>query len=92
MNFLAAVNKILLNEGIIAGDDDEIASFSETQHVISTKLAKESVTDEINYLIAQHLLDYEHTTGVLTYTGGSRTVSSAAWQPFISGWAGRKRR
>ena len=77
MDFLAAVNELLILEGIISGDDDEISSFSDSQHVISTKLAKLAVEQELASLVADQVIPYERTTGTLTTVIGTRVYTLA---------------
>lgn len=77
MNFLEAVNELLIIEGIISGDDDEISSFSDSQHVISTKLAKRAVQQELASLIADQVIPYERETATLTTVVGTRTYALA---------------
>ena len=77
MNFLEAVNELLIIEGIIAGDDDEISGFSDSQHVISTKLAKRAVQQELASLVADQVIPYERETGELTTVIGTRVYTLA---------------
>ncbi len=64
--FLDAVNDVMVLDGILAGDDDAITSFSSTQHVASIRWAKKAVTQELAAIVADELIPYEQTTDVLT--------------------------
>lgn len=75
MTFLEAVNLILRINTFIAGDDDDISSFSDTQHRASLNLAKISVKSSLNELIADRLIPYEETDGNLTLVSGQRIYS-----------------
>ena len=73
--FVDAVNRILRIEGIISGDDDEIADFTSTQHVASIQVAKIAIQNEIAYFADELKLPYERTTGTVTATTSTRTYS-----------------
>lgn len=82
MTFLQAVNRIFRSNGIIQGDTDEIASFSDTAHQSSTQLAVISVQDELIDLAARKMLDNERTSGTINTVVGTRAYSLAS--DFIS--------
>lgn len=75
-NFVSVVNDVLISEGIISGDDDEVDSFSSTQHVASIRLAKKAVQQEIAGLVADTLIPYEKTDAILTVTARTAALSS----------------
>ena len=47
MDFIAAVNRVMRINTIIKGDDDNITTFSDTQHAASISLAQISIQDEL---------------------------------------------
>lgn len=74
--YLSVVNSMLVAEGILAGDDDEISSFGSTQHVASIRLAKRAVVQELAHLVSRQLLPYEKTDAILTVSGRTATLAS----------------
>lgn len=78
--FLDAVNRILRINTLIRGDDDNVTTFSDTQHAANIQLAMISVQDELIELSAgpEHLLDLEFATGTLTTSNGQRIYSLAS--------------
>ncbi len=77
MNFLAAVNRVLRTNGIIKGDDDEVTTFSDTQHNATLNLAIIAIQDELNELISDKLINYELATASITTSSGVRTYALA---------------
>lgn len=76
VTFVSAVNDVLVSDGIIAGDDDDVTSFSSTQHVASIRFAKRAIQQELAALVADEHIPYEHATDVLTVS--SREVALAS--------------
>ena len=76
--FLQAVNECLILEGIISGDDDELSSFTDTQHVISSKLAQKAIQQELASLVSEQVIPYERTSALLTSAIGTRTYTLAS--------------
>lgn len=74
--FVSVVNDILVQEGIISGDDNEISSFSSNQHVASIRLAKRAVQSELARLTSDQLIPYEKTDTVLTVSARTATLAS----------------
>lgn len=84
MNFLAGVNRLLREVQIIAGLDDEISSFSDTQHRTTLELAKLAIQQELASLAAHELLPTELRTGDITTVAGTRTYKLPAdFQRFL---------
>ena len=77
MDFLSAVNRVLRLAGIIAGYDDNLTSFSDTQHEAMSNLAQISIQDELNDLVADKVLPYEQATAFITIVTGTRIYSLA---------------
>lgn len=74
--FVSAVNDVMVEDGIISGDDDAITSFSNTQHVASIRLAKRALQKELASLIADELIPYERTSIVLTVSARTANLAS----------------
>ena len=74
--FVSVVNDMLVTEGIVSGDDDEITSFTSTQHVVSIRLAQKAAQLELAHLVADQLIPYEKTDAVLTVTSRTATLAS----------------
>lgn len=74
--FVSAVNDILVQEGIISGDDNEISTFTSNQHVASIRLAKRAVQAELATLVSDQLIPYEKTDAVLTVSARTATLAS----------------
>lgn len=75
-NFVSVVSDVMVSEGIISGDDDEVTSFSSTQHVASIRLAQKAVQQELAGLVADTLIPYEKTDAVLTVTARTAVLAS----------------
>jgi hypothetical protein len=63
---------------IIRGDDDAITTFSDTQHSADIQLAQIAIQDEINSIVSERMLPYEHTTGTVTLVAGQRVYNLAS--------------
>lgn len=75
MTFLEAVNRVLRSNGILAGDDDDILTFAQTQHLAMVNLCVIAIQDELTDLISDELIPYERTTGSITTSSGARTYA-----------------
>lgn len=73
--FLDSVNRLLRINTIIKGDDDNIASFTETQHAADVSLAQIAIQDELTEIISERLLPYEHTTNTISLVNGTRSYA-----------------
>lgn len=74
--FVDAVNDVLVLDGIIAGDDDAVTSFSSTQHVASIRFAKRAIQQELAALISDEMIAYEQASDVLTVSSRLVTLAS----------------
>ena len=74
--FLTAVNDILTQDGILAGDDDDITSFSSQQHVASIRKARLAVRNELADLMVDELFPYERASTTITTVAGTRTYAT----------------
>lgn len=75
MNFVNAVNRILQQTGIFAGDDDELNTFSDTRHALVSKKAQIAIQDELADLFADKVFPYEDAEGFITLVEGTRVYS-----------------
>jgi len=73
--FLDGVNRVLRENTILAGDDADLTSFSDTQHKATMELAKISIQSTLTALVAEKMIPYEITDGNITYVTGQRTYS-----------------
>jgi len=78
VNFLGAVNRVLVNDFILKGDDDLITDFNSNQHEGTIRLAKNAIQRELNALAAHFPLDYEKMSGSITTVASQRTYTLPA--------------
>jgi len=78
MNFLTGLNRLLRTVQIISGDDDDITTFSDTQHAADIELAQIAIQDELATLVAEKFLDYEKATDTISLVTGTRTYALAS--------------
>lgn len=76
--FLDAVNRVLRTNGIIKGDDDNVATFSDTQHNATLNLAQIAIQDELAEMTADKLFPLEKATGTIATSVGARVYDLAA--------------
>lgn len=86
MDFLAAVNRVLVNAYILKGDDDLLTNFNDNQHEATLRVAKNAIQTELNGLLSFFSLDYERsqTPGSITTVVGQRVYSLPA--NFVRFW------
>ncbi len=76
LTFIDGVNRVLRINNVIAGGDDDITTFSDSQHVSDISRAKIAIQDEIADLIADdYLLPWEKTSGTIALVSGQRSYS-----------------
>lgn len=75
--FVEGVNRVLRENTILAGDDDDITSFSDVQHKATLMLAKIAIQNTLTGLVGDHLIPYEEADGTITYVSGTRVYSLA---------------
>ena len=73
MDFIAAVNRVMRINTIIKGDDDDITTFSDTQHAASISLAQISIQDELSEIVSERMIPYEHTTATIALVASQRS-------------------
>lgn len=78
MTFLEAVNRMLRLATLMQWDDDDITSFSNTQHAGNISLCRQAVQHVLNDLVADEFLWDEDATGNLTTVASTRTYSLAS--------------
>ena len=78
MTFLEAVNRVLRMEGVIRGDDDDLASFNESQHAATVSLAQIAVQQQLTNLVAGDYIPYEEKVSTIVSVAGTRTYALAA--------------
>ncbi len=79
LTFIDGVNRILRINKVIAGGDDDITTFSDTQHVADISLAKIAIQDEIAELVSEtFLVPFEKTSASITLVSGQRSYSLAS--------------
>lgn len=75
MNLINAVNRILQQTGILAGDDDELDDFSNTRFTNVAQKAKIAIQDELAELFSDKVFPYEQTQAFITLVESQRTYS-----------------
>ena len=84
MTFLEAVNRVMRMEGVILGDDDDLTSFSDTQHAATQSMARIAIQSQLADLVSDGLLPYEEKNATLTTTANTRAYSMASdFQRFV---------
>jgi hypothetical protein len=78
MTFLEAVNRMLRLSTLMQWDDDDITTFSNTQHAGNISLCRQAVQHVLNDLVADEFLWSEDATGNITTVSGTRTYSLAS--------------
>lgn len=86
MDYLGAVNRVLVNALIIKGDDDLLTDFDSNQHEGTLRIAKNAISTELNSILSFFPLDYEKsaTPGSITTVAGQRSYSMPA--DFLRFW------
>lgn len=75
MDFIGGVNRLLRINSIIKGDDDNITTFSDTQHSADIELAKIAIQDELLDLVSSQLIGYEKTSATISLVASTRTYA-----------------
>lgn len=73
--FLDGVNRVLRTLTFIQGDDDDVTTFSDTQHAANIQLAKISIQDELGDLVANRMIDLEFISASLSLSSGARVYN-----------------
>lgn len=72
MTFIEAVNRMLRLSTLMQWDDDDITSFSNTQHAGNISLCRQSVQHVLNELVGDNFLWEENANGYLYAVAGTR--------------------
>lgn len=84
MTFLEAVNRVLRIENILMGDDDDLTSFTETQHAATGTMAQIAIQSELATLVSDGYIPFEEKAAELTLVASTRTYTVASdFQTFI---------
>lgn len=76
--FIDGVNRLLRINNIIKGDDDNITTFSDSQHASDISLAQIAIQDELAEIASERLIPYEKTSSTITLATNTRTYSLAS--------------
>ena len=76
--FLDGVNRVLRQNAIITGDDDNITTFADLQHRASVQLAQIAIQSTITELSSDKCLPVEETDATITMVQGQRTYDLAS--------------
>lgn len=77
LTFVGGVNRLLRDNRIIRGDDDDVTTFDDTQHSSDLQIAQLAIQEELIDLASANLIPYEHTTGTITLATGTRSYALA---------------
>jgi len=77
MTFLEAVNRMLRLSTLMQWDDDDITTFSNTQHAGNISLCRQAIQHVLNELVGDQFLWDEETDGNITTVASTRTYSLA---------------
>lgn len=78
MTFLEAMNRVLRFEGIIMGDDDDLTSFTASQHAATGSMARLAIQSQLADLIADQTIPFEDSDDTITTVAATRTYSLAS--------------
>jgi hypothetical protein len=78
MTFLEAVNRLMRLATVMQWDDDDITSFSQTQHGATISLARQAIQHVTNDLIADRFLFPEDAQATITTVSGTQTYAIAS--------------
>ncbi len=84
MDFLGAVNRVLVNNTIIKGDDDLVLTFTDSQHEATIRFARNAITSELNNFTSFFSIDKEKAAGTVVTVAGTRTYDLPS--DFVQFW------
>lgn len=76
--FLEGINRVLRVNGFLGDDDDDLTSFTTTQHQASLNIAKIAIQTTLTSLISDQMIPYEEAETTLTYVTSQRTYDLAS--------------
>jgi len=78
MTFLESINRMLRLATVMQWDDDDITSFSQTQHGATISLARQAIQHVTNDLIADRFLFPEKADSTITTADGTQKYTLAS--------------
>lgn len=79
MNLITGIGRVLENNGIIRGDTDLPTTLSDLQHGATIRIARNAIQDELNELISDAVIPYEHAaTGSIVTVAGTASYALAS--------------
>lgn len=73
--FIDTVNRVFRINSVIGGDDDDITTFSDAQHVATLQLAKIAIQSTLTELVTDRLIPYEEADGTITLVTDQRVYA-----------------
>ncbi len=73
--FIDGVNRLLRINNTIKGDDDNITTFSDTQHASDISLAQIAIQDELGEIVSERLIPYERASDSITLVTNTRAYA-----------------
>ena len=70
--FLDVVNRVLRTNSVIGADDDNLTSFSDTQHVATLQIAIISIQSTLTELVSDQIIPHEEADGTITLVTSQR--------------------
>ena len=74
-SYLEGVNRILRHEGILAGGDDDVTSFTSSQHPAAVSLAQIAIQSQLADLVAMEFIPFEDQSATITTAIGTRVYT-----------------
>lgn len=75
--FIDGVNRLLRINNVIKGDDDNITTFSDTQHASDISLAQIAIQDELGEVVSERLIPYEKASSSVSLVTNTRAYALA---------------
>ena len=82
--FIDGLNRLFRINNIISHDDDDITTFSDTQHAADVNRAVIAIQDELSEVVSDRDIPYEKTTATITLLTSTRIYALAA--DFVRFW------
>jgi len=73
--FIDGVNRLMRINMIISGDDDNITTFSDTQHAAAISMAQIAIQDELSEVASERMIPYEKTSSTISLVTDTRTYA-----------------
>jgi hypothetical protein len=76
VTLISAIGRLLENNGIVRGDTDLPTTLTDLQHGATIRLARNAIQDELNELVSDAVIPYEHAaTGSIVTVANTRSYS-----------------